>query len=459
MLYDLKILTNFLERLWESTREESNMKIPLTIDVNYMPDWGVSEGIRELVQNWLDASDDIGFEGSMSYKNGTLKLVNPRANLERDSLLLGVTTKIGRQDQRGQFGEGLKLGTLALCREGRSVKVYTQNENWQAKIEESEDFIGRRVLTFRCRRRPTPSNDVTVEVSPITPEEYLDIRNKFLKFKKPCKDKMHECYYGTLLLEEKFSGEVFIKGIKIADDSDLKYGYNLKHANLDRDRKMVDQWDLTYGIAKILSSATMADFISSEDILNLFHAGLKDVSAYSHMTTEVRTHIAEAWTSNYEEGVIPVASVEEAEMIGHFGIRGIPVAPDLLKAFDGIIESVSEAKARVCKAPTKVWKLEDLEDEYQDNLLWSCGEIESVMKDLDILKSLSVVDFHQKELSGLYLGGPIQIAAHVLADRIMTLSVLIHEVCHRYGGDGSKEHVSSMEELWTSIARTWMPAA
>ena len=46
----------------------------------------------------------------------------------------------------GQFGEGLKVGALALVRDGRIVTMETGNEHWRFELIQDEDF-GVKVLS------------------------------------------------------------------------------------------------------------------------------------------------------------------------------------------------------------------------------------------------------------------------------------------------------------------------
>ncbi len=87
-------------------------KIQLSIKTDYLPNWGLWEGIRELIQNGRDAEIEMDAPMSVDYKfdRQTLVIKNSGAALTQEALLLGHTTKVGRSDTIGKFGEGLKLG-------------------------------------------------------------------------------------------------------------------------------------------------------------------------------------------------------------------------------------------------------------------------------------------------------------------------------------------------------------
>ena len=116
------------------------MKIELTIKVDYLPNWGVYEGIRELLQNGKDAETEYNAPLTVRYRkdSNTVGIENDGCPLPYEALLLGHTSKVGRPDLIGKFGEGLKLGILALVRTGLPVKIRSGGEVWVPSIQRSE---------------------------------------------------------------------------------------------------------------------------------------------------------------------------------------------------------------------------------------------------------------------------------------------------------------------------------
>jgi hypothetical protein len=159
--------------------------IPLSLTEDYAPAWGVWEGVRELVQNWHDgcleqtsvagrirweshADDAAGalqrFEavdadggrcGTALYDPWLqrLTLVNRDVSLERRVLLLGTSRKAHAAESIGQFGEGMKVGALALLRERRSVEMVTRDERWRWVRRADPAFGEVRVLSVEVSRR------------------------------------------------------------------------------------------------------------------------------------------------------------------------------------------------------------------------------------------------------------------------------------------------------------------
>jgi hypothetical protein len=434
------------------------IKVPLTIDVNYLPNWGIAEGTRELVQNWLDASDDLGINGVIKYNkaSGVLQLHNPGATLSRNALLLGNTSKASRDDQRGQFGEGLKLGSLALVREGCSVVVRTNTETWKAKIEESSDFAGERVLTWHVFESGR-QDGVTVTISPIGNERYAELRKMFTHFQDM--GRTFDVRNGTILLSPEFKGKIFAKGIFISHDEELEYGYNFKDINVDRDRKMISSWELNSATSDSWYWAMDEKKVIPIQIVNMLAKGCKDVRQAAHWNANIVKQLGDAWSKKYPN-TVPTESDEEVSTLMHFGSVGRNVGNDLYRVLirSPKIESPTEVKRKLGRAPKKIYRMNDLLTNEADNLLWAVEQLQLVLTDQSILDRIRVVDFYSESLGGIYRETVIDISYSYLDDRHQLLAILVHEFAHDHGIDGDKRHVQAIENTWMALAKKWIPS-
>lgn len=443
-------------------------RVELTLSANYLPAWGIAEGLRELCQNWLDAADDVGEEGSVHYRQGTLRFHNPGAAIDRDALLLGTTSKLGRDDQRGQFGEGLKLGTLALCRQGATVRIESPDEIWTAQIESSDTFAGARVLTFHTRKRPQrgglkdASEGVTVIVKGIDREAYENMREGFVHFHPP-KDCV-ETTSGTLIRDPGFKGRVYCRGILITINDKLHYGYDLKNLKVDRDRKMVDQWELTWETSTVLNQSLHDD---ASALLTMLEEQAADVEqAKYRLDGAALDGVVAAFREKYGDDAVPVKSHEESIDLEHFGQRGIPVPEALREVLEKQMESATAVRVRLGQAPAQIYAHADLTVPQRGNLQWAVLQLAAVVAPEPdpttadrIFERVRIVRFHDPQLRGLHHpGGDIDLDVGLLDDRFETLRVLVHEWAHDQGGDGEKSHVAAIERLWTALARHWVAA-
>jgi hypothetical protein len=192
------------------------MKLELTIKADYLPEWKIWEGVRELVQNAIDAQTEHGATMTIRHRDGNVLVIeNEGVVLPHEALLLGHTTKTDRSDMRGKFGEGLKLGVLALVREGLKIKIRSGDEVWVPSIMRSDKFDAK-VLCFQIATGRKAEQRVQVEVHGINAEAWLFL---FLGDgrRKPTRVKTS---FGSLLLDPESKGMLYCKGIHVQNDHD-----------------------------------------------------------------------------------------------------------------------------------------------------------------------------------------------------------------------------------------------
>ena len=116
-------------------------------------EWGEWEAIRDIVQNALDEAESYSF----GYDNG-LWIANTGRGIAVADFLLGPP-KLKPDYARGKFGEGMKIGALALLRKGYSIHVNTANrEFWVVFIEQK---VNGRIQTLAAIWRKSASTRVT----------------------------------------------------------------------------------------------------------------------------------------------------------------------------------------------------------------------------------------------------------------------------------------------------------
>lgn len=451
-------------------------RIALSVSSDYLPAWGVHEGLRELVQNYIDAAEDVNVPGEIRYEGGTARgrvfLRNPGAKpLTREALLFGVTSKANREDQRGQFGEGMKVGTLALVRAGRQVTIRTQTETWSASLSPAPDFGGRKVLTFDTRKRPTESDSVEIEIGPVERAEWDKIRDSFIFMQEEeAEVPSHKGVNGALLLDAAHRDSIFAKGIFVTKMDGCKWGYDLSSLALNRDRSMVDEWDVRYHIIRVLSEQVNKVVISIPDIAEMFYANTWETRSgsawtYSDIPAKVIKHLASAkrLTAPLCRGIVLTASEDEATLTESYGYAAVRIPRSLFDAGYNYLTSANyeafrkkagittyeDMVAEMKDAVETVWTREDLTDSEIRNLDWALGSLRRVDVDL----TPKIVSFHRNDLLGLFKGGEIKVARSVLSDRMDVLGTLIHEYSHGWGADGTIQHTGKIEETWIKVGR------
>lgn len=431
------------------------MKIELTIKTSYLPGWGVFEGLRELLQNGRDAEVELNAPLKVTHANGTLRIENSGCTLPYEALLLGHTTKADRSELIGQYGEGLKLGILALIRAGRSVKIRSGSEVWTPFLTHSEKFNAE-VLAFDIQKGREDKQRVRVEVGGVTESDWKDIQCKFL-FLMPPKDKdVVKTYDGDLLLAEKHQGHVYVKGIYVHTNTQLAYGYDFKNIAIDRDRKMVNSWDVEYGTRKIWQNAVASNHALFNDFMALVEAGAPDVKsldnyAAGYMDREIVQKALDQFVARYGKDAVPVKDMSESIELEHLGKKGV-VVNQQLAAILGQVLDVSTIKKQLANEVVKTYSFVDLTEE-EGKALAAATELLLSAGVVGIEDSFQVVDFRTNNIVGQYKAGEIFIAKKLLSDKHELLVTMVHEVCHKSGGDGEKGHVMAIENAWKAISQ------
>ena len=435
------------------------MRIPLTIDVNYLPDWGVQEGLRELIQNTLDAEDATGQRSSIRYstRSQTVTLKNPGARLDRDALLMGMTTKADDANVRGQFGEGLKLGTLALCRAGAAVRIETSSENWRASLDKHPSFPGRRVLCFDTHRRHSDGDDaVVIKVKGISKADYDEAKGRFRRLSPTAKKAGFDAgYYGEVLLDPEDKGKLYVKGIFVEQKDGLAFGFDLKQAKTDRDRRLVQSWDFSY-TAGIIAQGNKSGALETRQVFDLLMSGsdeVKDINC--HLDADQRRALAERFRFTHGPDAIPCDNHQTARKLESVGLVGIVTNEKAIEVLTPILGTAASKIHEASRMALEEYALGDLTDKERDAFLWAHTNLTAVVcgRNPDAYRpEIKIVRFADPKTMGIHRrldGGDrvIEIARSVLSSRYRALSVLVHEVAHLVGADGSKAHTDVIEEI------------
>lgn len=446
-------------------------RVQLSVSIDYLPEWGIYEGLRELTQNFIDAQEDCGVKGHIRYEGGSLRgkviMTNPGAKeLNREALLFGVTSKADRTDQRGQFGEGMKVGTLALVRAGCEVIIRTQTETWKASIEPSSEFGNRKVLTFSTRKRERVTDEVEVEISPILKTDWEKIEKSFMFMQEDVEAEGNA--YGSILKGEEFCGKIFAKGIFVKEVKDAKFGYDIKDITLNRDRSMIDEWSARNSVVNMLSRAYEDGKIELEEMISFFSNSCWESidSSYSwayqgRVMKDIATHLARNCGG---KGVF-THNMEEATKIESYGWFPIRVSKPLFDAMRLYVSSDEESATAfrkkigvvtmtqlqqiVRESVKEVIHSSDLTEEEKASVDWACN----ILKIASIEVYPRVCLFHDENIIGLYQSGMISLSRNILSDKHEVLSTLIHEYSHAWGGDGTLGHSTAIEKHWGMVAR------
>lgn len=345
-------------------------KIPLTIDKHYCDTWGVFHGIREILQNAKDAEDYEGKPMALTHypRTNRLEIITRGAYVEPARLLvLGQSSK-GDGRQRGKFGEGFVLGVLALVRRGCDVRFRNGDMSWTVAFEMPDvghPLEGSELLTFKSRALAHREPDFCIEIDGINTEAWDLIRAKFLFLTPPKAADTLTTASGTLLLDRVYKGSVYVRGIFVRTFEDLACGYDLQDVELDRDRQMINEFDLHYTLGRLWQqAAALSPEAVAPRVYALAAEGGNDARLlHHHADAALLKSVRTTFEQTYGEDAVPVVHNYEAEDVVRAG--GSPtmvsrVLQDLLSK-GGL--SVATAKAALAGTVTRRWLPTEVKDE------------------------------------------------------------------------------------------------
>jgi hypothetical protein len=320
----------------------------LTVDSNYVKDWGIPQAIRELFQNAYDAEvEDKTNTAFCNYfsERQTIEIGNKKSVLNIESLLLGCTSKSGNADTIGQFGEGYKLATLVLLRNGKKVTFYNYGarEVWNTKLIKSRRYNGRLVPIFDVDKKfvwqKVPHSNLIVEIEGISEEEYTNIKRYIL----PLNDKgeiLHSDMLGDILLDEKYKGDVYSNGLLICHNDSLHCGYDIppRFLALERDRHTVADFDLLWATSRLWCQFTnypkFEEILSSEDPYDVRY-----IYNWSCRNEDMLT----VYRNKYGKDAIPVSNQSEYDFVKKHGGKPVIVNDTVKKTYSYLYEDFSDS--------------------------------------------------------------------------------------------------------------------
>jgi len=438
------------------------VKFILPIKSTYVSSWGLWEALREIVQNAKDEEEQSGHAMTIEWSDGVLRLHNEGADLDRKALLIGHSGKTGA-DLRGKHGEGLDLALLAAVRLSRKVVIETKAERWTPSISYSEEF-GANCLSITTRARKVAGPGVTVTIE-VTEEEWNQYRDRFIFLSKIPDNKIVRVpEKGAILLEEHRKGHIYSRGIYVDSLPKMEFGYDLDRLDLDRDRRMIDVWNLQWNLGALYKEAVARrPELLGHRLYTMVRDGAEDTRQFHYHADEAAAaSIVAEFKAEHGDDAVPVSSIAEARELEHLGRRGVVVQEGLRETLKKEMGDISDVKDKLKNEVVRSVAWADLPFEQKAILTQYTALIDSlrVLKD-PVVNRLDVVQFRDSRLDGLYHGddgGRISIAVKVLEDPRRLLTVLVHEVAHAVSadGDGGHGHTSAIEEIWAKLffART-----
>ena len=274
--------------------------LPLARD--YVRHWGLTEAIREIVQNAIDS--DSPFE--YAFMGDCLSITSRYTTLDAKTLILGSTSKADDKDKIGSFGEGYKLALLVLLRLGYNVQVLNGDKLWTPSFVHSELYDSE---ILRITETPVGGNQgLSFLVQGIGNEDANRIRNTCLFMQPPMTDVIGT-KYGHILPSRP--GFLYVGGLMVTT-TDLAYGYDIlpQHIKLERDRQTVADWDLMWLIKNM-----WLDTQRWADVADMMERQVADVKSIQYDCPEILKEVCYRKFKEANPGAIAVGSQKELEAV------------------------------------------------------------------------------------------------------------------------------------------------
>jgi len=449
--------------------------IKTTLDMNYQPGWNINHALRELMANGKDGEESrhdglgklkVEFHPKQEHQGfvGCVNIYNFGIKVPAEAMAMGHSGSRSDANLIGEFGEGLPMAMLTIARSSRyHMVIRNMDEQWIPEIRHHGD-LDCHTLHIRTRKLKNPREGFLVKVYGVSQEEYDALRNRFLFTNEafdPEKVKTVGYEGERILLQPEFKGMIFNKGVLVMQRPDnLSYGYDLRRAT-NRDRELVDEWDLKWALGKLTVAAfrdepdEFGDHVEAVlDNPNAMEA--QQAYAFVNDSTVVK-HIGDRFLGKHGEGAVPVENLSQAKELAHVGKKGVVVGRSRLEVLeqDTRIKGFHLAKRDGRMTVTQTYSWDDLTDQEQENIDDACRLIQATDAtdtfEYDVLSHVNVVEFEGDDVRGTFKSGEkvICLSRKTVGNLADTIEVMFHEVAHLAGDDGDVAHERRQLDLAT----------
>ena len=445
-----------------------------------LEDWEVHHALREIIANALDEQVLTNSKDIKIFKDskGQYHISDFGRGLKYDHLTQKENQeKLDNPDVIGKFGIGLKDALATFDRKG--VKVLIKSKYGDIKLGKSHKHGFDDLVTLHAYiSEPSSSNFVGTEfiLEGVTDEDIRKAKDLFLKFSSEIV--IEKTKYGDLLEKKGELGNIYISGVKVAEEENFLLSYNItaitKKINkaLNRERSNVGRTAYSDRVKSILLESTKKEVaeILVNDLKNYstgqMHDELKWIDVQEHASKLLNANEDVIFLTS-EELVKDPDMVEKAQK-GGYNIVSIP--NNLKDKLNNSTDFTGE----------KIRDLGQFYNEYEESFEYKFIDPnnlstqekrvwEKTDKILDLIggrpynvKEIKISETMRKEYSTFQESGGVWDSSMgriiIKRSELNTLEfyagVLLHEVCHARSGasDVTRDFEKSLTDLLGVLA-------
>jgi hypothetical protein len=263
--------------------------------------------------------DQGDYSVDISYETGSISIESHKGVMEKDSLLLGNTSKADNPDMRGKFGEGYKLALLVLARQNIGVTIKNGSQRW-IPFMKPHPQLEAECLTIGITDDAFSDEFETVRftIHGLSREDIDTVQNRTL-----IKDSLcivaddGESYAFEDNTPSVYVGGLFVCRLEPVGGKDYAFSYNFAPdiVNLDRDRQTVSAFTIGYEATSLLNRAgeyeLLMDLASEEcpdvnDYVNIGSSGGYYDSEPSEISKEISEGSIKRFYDKYGKDAYPI---------------------------------------------------------------------------------------------------------------------------------------------------------
>jgi len=249
--------------------------IKLSIAPTYVSHWSWWEGVRELIQNAIDAGDH-----EVLFQKDRIAIYSTGGKIPVQALLMGKTTKEDDDSKIGKFGEGMKVGFLSLLREGAEILMYNGRDIWVPEFA-MDDMFDEKVLSVNIEENGLPERDdnkVTILISGVPDLAMHKIKQNYAPARPDLEIVVeHEGFGKAYAKKNTQDCRLYVNGLYVTTvKGKYKFDYDFPAEvfTLDRDRNQASDFEVRWNATRLLSQ--------SDDVLLLADLGVGDYDDLEH---------------------------------------------------------------------------------------------------------------------------------------------------------------------------------